>query len=1358
MATNPAFDAFFKDAAARIAQNRKIGGGQSEYELAKLSTFKPGAFNEAKKAETDWNLGQGIIDTLSTGTYAVAGLGQRVGESFTKLGQGDLSNVVGDVVGNIPLSNFFGAEGGLFGAAGKGIQEKRTWSQNLTDAGVTDEGTAAAAGLALDIALDPTWLIGGGFIAAGAKGLNAGVKAASAATKAGVRLDKAGYEAIQATGKDVIPTATATQEGAGAVGKGWFQAAQGNALSGDAFNNLLQGIRQGNVESFAALKQKKIDDKAAKALRKEEKKIATQGQTLIGLQTPKIANEANLVEDAVKAGEETLTDVPTTQTDNIVPETASPEAAPAEQVKVAVEKTAKQPRKTKPAITKDVNAADEAIIAATDAPSIYKQSREALAPMKQGYMDANGIKALDTDFSAVKASDEAPDIAKAYDDMVSDPTNPAVISAYRALAAEVRAQYKYMTEQLGIKVSFIDGDPYNVVNPATGRLGPNSKLFMEDILNNKNLVVRDSTQDFLTDPHPLLSVEENNMFRAVHDFFGHAGSGRGVLQDGEEAAWISHSQMFSPEARRAMTTETRGQNSWRNTEGFGFDPTKLIDDESRYSFAPQKAALLPDRYTLTPAEKELLEGLNLKSNSFIGAVGARLFQLGDVLVEQLGRISSPTKSFIYSAEEIKALKPEVETRIFDYEGAHPVGSPAHKELNSLFKALTEHIAIPTERPYGSAFNTSMSILGKSTEQKITKEYLQTLKNEYPNLTQKELKAIAKEELSAAAGVEKATVEEVSKVKDLSVLGIISAAKGASSTYDNLGTTGVAAKKLQEVLDTPIDVTDLVETALRAEGRTAENIKPFAPTFWGIPKGERRWTSTMVDGERVGKIEPELYGKPNFASEDLIAMFPEDPLVLDRAKLRMAMGEVKPKNEATSIKNRIAQDRLWDAFRTRNAEVLPKVEEMERRSWQEGIVEGESEIFKRFINNEVVGLGKLPASLPTTAITTHTGTPMTTLGSLIENLYRVRQTRTDVGGGPFAVEQAAKLRAEVAKGGYKYKNVTIGGQVVRIQLGTYPELLQEYLLRKLLPAAETVAKKPIIPRIETVAAEMTDDTIKLVKQARNEALALDLFSNVKGIKSLGHARILADGGIEALTALARIKTNKYYIPGARVEQGTQRLDLIGVGSREQNKLEVIRDPATGAPTRDGKPVDLTKADTIEESFQNNLLNTEGTGWTGRAQNKSGSPYVEQSGQGSRELAILQAVRGSIKEISGAITAKELAASPEQAQLLKDVMATLGIDVKASAAPAAVFKQFQREARLKLEDVISGIEEAAKIESVNLQAYKIFTGGGKDFMTMIERVSMTETQQQVVKFTELAADQVDEYCRALSSAIELGDVLG
>ena len=124
MATNPAFDAFFKDAAARLAQNRAGGTKQSDYELAKLSTFKPGAFNEAKKRETDWNLGQGIIDTLSTGTYAMAGIGARIGESAGKLAQGDFSNVAGDIIGNIPGSNYFGVEGGFFGATGEGIQNK----------------------------------------------------------------------------------------------------------------------------------------------------------------------------------------------------------------------------------------------------------------------------------------------------------------------------------------------------------------------------------------------------------------------------------------------------------------------------------------------------------------------------------------------------------------------------------------------------------------------------------------------------------------------------------------------------------------------------------------------------------------------------------------------------------------------------------------------------------------------------------------------------------------------------------------------------------------------------------------------------------------------------------------------------------------------------------------------------------------------------------------------------------------------------------------------------------------------------------------------------------------------------------
>lgn len=114
---------------------------------------------------------------------------------------------------------------------------------------------------------------------------------------------------------------------------------------------------------------------------------------------------------------------------------------------------------------------------------------------------------------------------------------------------------------------------------------PSPGAMMRDVTENRRLQVRDSSDDFATNPHPILSVDDNNKFRAVHDFFGHAASGRGFLADGEEAAWVSHSGMFSPNARRAMTTETRGQNSYYNAYN---------------NFAEQKAFLLPDEYVFDP--------------------------------------------------------------------------------------------------------------------------------------------------------------------------------------------------------------------------------------------------------------------------------------------------------------------------------------------------------------------------------------------------------------------------------------------------------------------------------------------------------------------------------------------------------------------------------------------------------------------------------------------------------------------------------------------------------------------------------------------------------------------------------------
>jgi hypothetical protein len=49
----------------------------------------------------------------------------------------------------------------------------------------------------------------------------------------------------------------------------------------------------------------------------------------------------------------------------------------------------------------------------------------------------------------------------------------------------------------------------------------------------------------------------NDVFRIVHDYFGHIKEGNGFRAAGEENAWRSHSAMYSELARPAMTSETR---------------------------------------------------------------------------------------------------------------------------------------------------------------------------------------------------------------------------------------------------------------------------------------------------------------------------------------------------------------------------------------------------------------------------------------------------------------------------------------------------------------------------------------------------------------------------------------------------------------------------------------------------------------------------------------------------------------------------------------------------------------------------------------------------------------------------------
>jgi hypothetical protein len=175
-------------------------------------------------------------------------------------------------------------------------------------------------------------------------------------------------------------------------------------------------------------------------------------------------------------------------------------------------------------------------------------------------------------------------IAAAY--MAAPARDERAFAAYAAFCRETVRQYHFLIGRvefggLGMAVRVVDGDPY-----------PDVESMVYDVRQGRLKVWASAATG---NPHPYLSDGENDMFRAVHDVFGHAVSGRGFDPHGEEAAWLKHSTMYSPLARRALTTETRGQNC---AQTFHYRGSR---------FPEQKAALLP-RWFSDPRSVRFADG------------------------------------------------------------------------------------------------------------------------------------------------------------------------------------------------------------------------------------------------------------------------------------------------------------------------------------------------------------------------------------------------------------------------------------------------------------------------------------------------------------------------------------------------------------------------------------------------------------------------------------------------------------------------------------------------------------------------------------------------------------------------------
>lgn len=246
----------------------------------------------------------------------------------------------------------------------------------------------------------------------------------------------------------------------------------------------------------------------------------------------------------------------------------------------------------------------------------------ALSYMKKRGMDTSKF----TEYPPF-SEERAKFIAAAYDMMSHSPQNKDVKRAYDAMIQETMDQYNSLKNS-GIDFTFMKegmDDPY-AASPALG---------YQDLVEKGNLYVFPTDFGFGTsaafDPktNPLLTkvgkvgdkedAVANDAFRAVHDVFGHFGSGNPFFRHkGEERAFLEHSRMYSPEAQGAMTSETRGQNSWLNFGPYGAANRTASTPDT--IFADQKSGLMPE-FTFKPEgmpdpdmAKDLLEYMKRFNN------------------------------------------------------------------------------------------------------------------------------------------------------------------------------------------------------------------------------------------------------------------------------------------------------------------------------------------------------------------------------------------------------------------------------------------------------------------------------------------------------------------------------------------------------------------------------------------------------------------------------------------------------------------------------------------------------------------------------------------------------------------------
>ena len=197
------------------------------------------------------------------------------------------------------------------------------------------------------------------------------------------------------------------------------------------------------------------------------------------------------------------------------------------------------------------------------------------------------------------------DLAAAQEKAVHNPKSDAVAKAYRSLTAETRTMF----DALKIKVEVFTGPGEAYASPLA---------MFNDVVKNKRIKIRLSSTMFGTSPgnadHPMYApsgvvaadgktiLSHNDVFRIVHELYGHAPNGLRYQPRDAYNAYHTHRMLYTKEAVPALLTETLAQSAWQNYGAHMRRSDGTVPDQydadylplEQRPFAQQKAYVLPD--------------------------------------------------------------------------------------------------------------------------------------------------------------------------------------------------------------------------------------------------------------------------------------------------------------------------------------------------------------------------------------------------------------------------------------------------------------------------------------------------------------------------------------------------------------------------------------------------------------------------------------------------------------------------------------------------------------------------------------------------------------------------------------------